>query len=306
MTDRRLNRREMIKTAGLGAAALAGLKAGGCAAKPPGGKSTSAPRPRDERYFFIQMADPQLFWGPVKFWQTAIDHANRLRPAFVVVCGDLLNCDGNAAKRDYEKDEQRARAYLKVAATLDRSIPLYNVAGNHDVCNRPTPGTLAWYERRFGKLWHTFTHARDFFMVIESDLIKDPAGAPEIARKQTAWIEKTLSSQALRRARHRMVFMHHPMCMKSPDEPHNYFNIPPAPRAKLLEMFSKAGVRSVFCGHYHGNAYVKAGKIELVTTSSTGKALRKDPPGFRIVKVYPDRIEHRYYGYDAMPEKTPL
>ena len=254
-------------------------------------------RPADP-YFFIQMADPQLYWGSVKSWKQAIDCANALKPAFVVVCGDLLNCDGNPAKRDYKKDEQRAKDYLDTARGLDKSIPIYNLAGNHDVCNTPTPKTLAWYTKRFGKLWYTFAHAGDFFMAIESDLIKNPAGAPKAAREQMDWIAKTLRSAAVKKARRRIVFMHHPMCLKKPDEPHQYFNLPPKPRAELLKLFAQAGVRAVFSGHYHGNLYAKSGDIELVTTSSTGKALRKDPLGFRIVKVYPDRIEHNYYGYE--------
>jgi hypothetical protein len=119
-----------------------------------------------------------------------------------------------------------------------------------------------------------------------------------------AWIKKTLLSDEVKKARHKIVFMHHPMCLKKTDEPHKYFNLPTKPRAELLKLFSQAGVRAVFSGHYHGNLYVKAGDIELVTTSSTGKALRKDPLGFRIVKVYPDRIEHKYYGYEALPKKV--
>ena len=289
-----LNRRGFIRTAGLGVAALAG---GALAGKAPGSQPA-------EPYFFIQMADPQLYWGPLEFWKKAIACANALKPAFVVVCGDLLNCHGSAAKRDYKKDEQRAKDYLDTAVGLDKRIGLYNLAGNHDVCNTPTPKTLEWYTRRFGKLWYTFGRGGDFFMAVESDLIKNPSGAPKVAGEQMGWIKKTLLSPAVKKARHRIVFMHHPMCLKKPDEPNKYFNLPPGPRTELLKLFAKARVRAVFSGHYHGNLYVKSGDIELVTTSSTGKALHKDPLGFRIVKVYPDRIEHNYYGYEALPKKV--
>ena len=95
--------------------------------------------------------------------------------------------------------------------------------------------------------------------------------------------------------------MHHPMCLKSIDDPDQYFTIPRQKRAQLLELFHKHRVTAVFSGHYHRNAYVKHGNLELVTTSSTGKPLGRDPVGFRIVKVSPDRIQHAYYGYDSMP-----
>lgn len=289
-----INRREFVRAAGLGAVAIAGVSLAG---KAP---AVDPSKP----YFFIQMADPQLYWGSVASWKKAISLANALKPAFVAVCGDLLNCHGSLAKRDWKKDEQRARDYLAGAAGLDKSIPIHHLAGNHDVCNVPTPKTLEWYVKRFGKLWYTFSRSGDFFMAIESDLIKNPKGAPKAAAEQTAWIKKTLQSAEVKKARHKIVFMHHPMCLKKADEPDQYFNLPLKPRTELLKLFAQAGVRAVFSGHYHGNLYVKSGDIELVTTSSTGKALRKDPLGFRIVKVYPDRIEHRYYGYDDMPKKV--
>ena len=40
-------------------------------------------------------------------------------------------------------DAAQIAEYHRIAATLDRSIPLYNVAGNHDVGQIPTPETLA-------------------------------------------------------------------------------------------------------------------------------------------------------------------
>ncbi|MBT3199597.1 MAG: hypothetical protein HN350_06735 [Phycisphaerales bacterium] len=292
ITEMQSNRREFIRTAGLGLVVLA---SGARAAK------TQATKP-GEPYFFIQMADPQLYWSSVASWKRAIDHAGALKPAFVVVTGDLLNCAGAVAKRDWKKDEQRAKDYLTTAATLDKSIPFYNVAGNHDVCNTPTPLTLEWYTKRFGKLWYTFNQGRDFFMTIESDLIKNPKGAPKASAAQMAWIKKTLQSDAVKKARHRTVFMHHPICLKTPDEKDQYFNLPLGPRTELLKLFAQSGVRTVFSGHLHRNNYVKAGDIDLVTTSSTGRG--KDPLGFRIVKVYPDRIDHKYYGFEDLPKKV--
>ena len=71
-----------------------------------------------------------------------------------------------------------------------------------------------------------------------------------------------------------------------------------------MELFHEHGVTAVFSGHHHRNGYVKDGDLELVVTSSSGKPLGKDPVGFRVVKVLGDRIEHRYYGYDELPEQA--
>jgi 3',5'-cyclic AMP phosphodiesterase CpdA len=253
------------------------------------------------------MADPQLFWGDdaLAKWRLAIGHANRLRPAFVVVGGDLLNRNGDAAKVDLARDEERARAYLEAAARLDKAIPLRNVAGNHDVCNRPTPESYAWYEARFGKPWYSFEHGGCLFVVLESDVLKYPDGIPGAAERQLAWLEETLRRARAGEHRHRIVFMHHPVCLKSVDEKDGYFNLRRPLRNRLLALFKETGVGAVFSGHYHGNALVEHEGIQLVTTSAVAKALRGDPPGFRIVKVTPEAIEHAYHGFDNMPERLP-
>ena len=44
----------------------------------------------NDPFYFIVAADPQLFWGPLELWQRTIEEANRLQPAFMVVCGDPM------------------------------------------------------------------------------------------------------------------------------------------------------------------------------------------------------------------------
>src|SRR6266849_9163629 len=78
--------------------------------------------------FFLQMSDPQFgmyaenqdFLQETINFEFAIATANRLRPKFVVICGDLINQAGNAAQ---------AAEYLRIAARLDPAIKLYNVPG---------------------------------------------------------------------------------------------------------------------------------------------------------------------------------
>ena len=79
----------------------------------------------------------------------AIATANRLKPAFVIVTGDLVNKAGDAAQ---------IAEYRRIAARLNPAIPLYPVAGNHDLENTPTPDTVAAYEKTFGPDHYTFTY----------------------------------------------------------------------------------------------------------------------------------------------------
>lgn len=248
-------------------------------------------------FFFIVAADPQLFWGPLEHWQTTISQINRLKPPLAVVCGDLIQQPGS--------DEQ-ARAYLDAAAKLDPSIRLCNVAGNHDVNQSPTPEDLAWFEKHFGKPWYAFEHGQCMFIVLESDVLNRPQGAPEMAEQQMAWLKETLERATKKQYRHTFVFKHYPMCLDSVDEPDQYFNVPGIRRKELLELFHRHNVTAVFSGHHHRNHLVKDGRLELITTASSGKPLGSDPIGLRIVKVFADRIEHKYYGFEELPERAEL
>ena len=245
--------------------------------------------------FFVVAADPQLFWGPLALWEEAIRHVNRLKPAFMVVCGDLIQEPGN---------EDQARAYLEAARALRPDIPLYNVAGNHDVLGTPTRESLAWYEKHFGKPWYSFELNDCLFLVLESDMLNRPDEVPDLASKQMAWLRKTLAEADAKRFRHKIVFKHYPICLKRIDEKDQYFNVPQPRRRELLELFHKHDVAAVFSGHYHKNAYARDGKLEMVTTGSLGKPLGADPPGFRIVRVFQNRLEHVYYPYAKMPAQV--
>src|SRR5580704_9156600 len=105
--------------------------------------------------FFLQMSDPQfgMYTANAGFTQEsanlefAIATANRLHPAFVVMSGDLVNKPG---------DKAQIEEYLRITHQLDPGIPLYAVAGNHDVGNVPTPESLAAYRRVFGKDYYSF------------------------------------------------------------------------------------------------------------------------------------------------------
>ena len=58
---------------------------------------------QDRTEFFIQLADPQLgaftqdkdFVQETTNYEFAVANVNRLRPAFVVICGDLINKTGD-------------------------------------------------------------------------------------------------------------------------------------------------------------------------------------------------------------------
>lgn len=261
--------------------------------------------PEPAPFFFIQMADPQFgfFTANADFaretvnFERAIAAANRLRPAFVVVCGDLTHRAGDAAQ---------IAEYHRIAAALDRSIPLYSVPGNHDLAAPPTAASVSAYSAQYGPDHFTFERQGLLGIVINSTLIKEPNGAPVETAEQERWVRATLADARRRGQRRIMVFQHHSWFLKNANEPDQYFNLPLAARREYLDLFKTSGVSHVFAGHYHRNAFGRDGDLEMVTTGPVGRPLGSDSSGFRVVIVNGPQVEHRYYALDSLPDRVPL
>ena len=255
--------------------------------------------------FFLQMSDPQFgmyaenkdFRQETINFEFAIATANRLRPKFVVICGDLINQAGNAAQ---------AAEYHRIAAKLDPAIKLYNVAGNHDVENEPTPETLAAYRDKLGPDYYSFRSGDLMGFILNSSLIAVPSKAHAEADRQEAWIKAELAKPRPEGIRHRVIFQHHSWFLENADEPDQYFNIPRATRKRYLKLFHDAGVTHVFAGHYHRTAYGRDGALEMITTGPVSKPLGKDPSGIRVVEWTETGIAHQYYGLGSIPHEVPV
>src|SRR3954447_5324441 len=117
--------------------------------------AVAAPSVAAEPFFFIQASDPQFgmftenrdFRQETANWEFVIANVNRLKPAFLVVTGDLTNQEGNA---------DQIAEYKRINRKLDPSIHLYSVPGNHDVANDPTPESLAAYRKTYGPDYYSF------------------------------------------------------------------------------------------------------------------------------------------------------
>ena len=257
----------------------------------------------DKKWFFIQMADPQFgmftenksFSRETENFEKAIQDANLLKPSFVIVCGDLINETNNLSQ---------ITEYKRIAGKIDRSIPFYQVAGNHDLGNAPSPQSLAHYRKEFGRDYYSFTSGNLFGIVLNSSLFKDPTLVKDEAAKQEQWLERTLKEAKKKKFTNIVVFQHIPFFLTDATEKDGYFNIPKELRMEYLDLLDKYGVRHVFAGHLHKNSTGNYKGIEMVTTGPVGKPLGKDPSGFRIVTVNRDEINHRYYSLDSIPSRA--
>lgn len=260
-------------------------------------------------YFFLQLADTQygMFTGNKGFekeaalTQQAVEHINRLRPRYVIVCGDLTNATPEHARYDAQVAQ-----YKQDFSAIDDEIPLVCVCGNHDIGNRPTPESIAVYNGNFGDDYFAFWVGGACNIVLNSSVLKDPSGVPQVLNAQQEWLDLQLAAARKAEAKHIFVFQHHPLFLTQPDEPDQYFNIPLARRTPLVKKLQQADVRAVFAGHYHRNSHGHAGTMEMITTGPVGKPFGKDVSGFRVVMVHEDHIRHQYYGLDDVPEAVDL
>jgi len=250
-----------------------------------------------EPWFFIQTTDPQFgmfdnnqgFEKETILYEKAVEKINNLKPDFVVITGDFVH--------NSVSPEQIAE-FKRITALIDPGIPVYLTPGNHDIGQTPDQESLRKYRSNFGSDRFSFSHKGSSFIGFNSSIIK--AGLTEPEQEQYNWLENELKQS--RNAQHIILFCHYPLFIKTPDEPESYSNLAPASRKKYLTLFENYGVDAVFSGHYHNNSIATYGKIQLVTTSALGKPLGTAPSGLRIVKVYGNRIEHEYFGFEEIPD----
>lgn len=251
--------------------------------------------------FFAVIADPQFgmyskdqnFAHETANFEYVIASLNRLHPRFVVICGDLVNRTGDPAE---------IAEYKRILKHLDPSIPVYNVAGNHDLGNVPTPASVAAYRKAFGPDYYTFTQGDILGVVLDSSLIGSPQGDPQEAREQEKWLTETLAAARANPRQRILIFQHIPYFLRDPAEPAQYFNIPEPTRQTYLELLQQAGVRWVFTGHYHRNAGGTDGSLQEVVSGAAGMPLGGSVSGFRIVVDDGQQLHSVWYCLGGIPD----
>jgi len=250
-------------------------------------------------WFFIQITDPQfgMFDSNASFeketilYEKAVAKINDLKPDFVVITGDFVNDP---------KSVLQIKEFKRITAKINPKIPVYYSPGNHDIGQTPDEKSIKEYKKNYGNDKFSFRHKGSSLIGFNSGLIKAKLEKPE--QKQYNWLTKRLKKS--RGASSIILFCHYPFFNKTVDEPSAYSNIDQEYRKKYLDLFDNNKVDAIFSGHYHNNSLTTYGNMQLVTTSALGKPLGKAPSGMRIVKVYSDRIEHKYYGLEVLPDSV--
>jgi predicted phosphodiesterase len=225
------------------------------------------------------------FAPETQLFSRAIRYANEYKPDFVVMCGDMVH--------EADSEDQRNELF-RITSQLNKDIPIYWVAGNHDVGNTPTASTLNAYRELYGKDNYAFQMENYYFIAINSSVCSDPSLVPEEWDSLIGFLEIELKKASNMNAIHKVVFLHHPLFLETSDEPDNYFVIPFQRRQEIISLLDQNKASAVFSGHLHRNNYRNIKGIEYVSTGPVGYPLADDPSGIRIVDLDVTGLRHHY------------
>jgi len=272
---------------------------------------------------FIWMGDPQIGFNDRKKEEENtkrtvefINERFETSPSpikFVVVCGDHThNFEDLWNKKDSievnrRKRKEQLKVYKKIWLKLNRKIPLVCVCGNHDVGNIPTESTIRLYREEFGDDYLAFWAGGVKFLVINSQLVQHPEGSPEAASEQWDWFDKELEKEKSPP----IVFAHIPPFCWHVDEKFTNFNWPEVRRRKWLDRMVKAGVRNMYCAHYHRRAEGTYKGLKVMVTGAVGtsivtKELPEDIKDDEVQKANFKVSRAGFGGLSAQPEVSGL
>lgn len=235
-----------------------------------------------KEFVFIQMSDPQIGFrdkteGYAKtdsLMRLAVEAVNRIRPALVIITGDLVN--------DTSDSLQKA-VYLRNIAAIDKKVKVYALPGNHDM--RP------WTEEHHDEFLSFNGYDRfsvkaggNAFIGFDSCCIKDTIEVQEAG--QLAWLKQELAKA--QGSKNIFLFTHCPVFREDIDEDEDYFNFSKSKRAEYLQLFREYGVNALFAGHTHKDYSAEYDGIRLITAGPVGSPLHGGFSGLNVIRVAPD------------------
>mgnify|MGYP003316981348 CR=1 FL=1 len=135
-------------------------------------------------FHFVQLADPQLGmlnsdqedgkWEEETATLTkAVEHINRLKPKFAIVCGDLVHefPEGVGEKGNDRRKAGQTRSLQSALSRVDSSIGLVCLCGNHDVGNVPSRKSMRDFRNNYGEDYGLFRCGDHRCVVINSQLV---------------------------------------------------------------------------------------------------------------------------------------
>jgi len=265
------------------------------------------PVTNDAATSFIQMSDTQLgmmskpllflamgwswrddyYQGETKNFETAIDFSNKTKPSFVIICGDLVHARNHKGQTG---------EFKRISAQLNPNIPLYLVSGNHDVDNKPSEESLAYFRETFGPDWYSFQHNDIYGIVLNSSLMYAPENVANEELAQRTWLATELQKANDVSAKHIIVFQHHPYNINDDTQENIHEAEEFSTRKLYLDLFLEHGVEAIMTGHLHDNVVEEYKNMAMITTGAVGmpSPFGDSRSGLRVVKTDGDGMHHAF------------
>lgn len=186
---------------------------------------------------------------------------------------------------------------------LSPEIPLILIPGNHDVGNSPGPDDISSYRADFGDDYYVFYVSGVKYIALNTQYIwETPEKLVKEELVQKAWLRDVLRQDLKTKPfKHVIIFQHVPWFYKHGEEQSSTNNIGMQQRKDYVNMFNYHKIKNVFSGHIHGNFVAREDGLEIVVTSALSCQFMHHKPGYRLVKVFTNRVFHEFYDLDDSP-----
>lgn len=216
-------------------------------------------------------------------FEKVIAQVNAAEVELVLMAGDLAESGKAEEYRDFREQSRALRA------------PQVWVPGNHDVGGKHIVGAdgtvkggitqkrLEQYEAEFDLSFWIKEAAGLRIVGLNASL---PGSALTREAEQWEFLEATLAQPAIHPT---LLLTHYPPFLKEPNEPGDYWNFDPAPRARLLNLLTTGNVRGVVSGHLHRPIVAQRNGVAWVTAPAVSFGLPRDRQavGWALLTITP-------------------
>jgi len=259
-----------------------------------------------EAFYFVQVVSPKFGCAAHPEENTdaerqtmdRIVHAlNNMqpKPRFLAVYGNYTN-----AKPSEKEYFPQLESFKSSFDNLSPEIPVVCVCGYTDCGSPPTLDFVEAYRKTFGDDWFAFWVEGVQFLVLNTAYLKDSnTDTQGLKAEQQEWLESKLLEAQVNPPQQIILLQTTPWFCKTIDESTDNKNIDLSTRQEIAPKLNDAGVKYIFSGCFNG---VGKGKgLEIIQTNSLGGKNAAENPGFRVVKVEPDGVLHKYFDLDNSP-----
>lgn len=220
----------------------------------------------------------------------------RPRPRFLLVHGNYTQV--SPEDKNYFPQLESFKSSFE---NLSLEIPVVCVCGLSDCGDPPSLSAVEAYRKTFGDDWFAFWVEGVQFLALNTAYYN--YSSPEVddlKAEQQEWLEsKLLEAQV--NPPHQLIFLQTiPWFCQNKNEANDAgCNIDFDTRRNVTPKLSEANVKYIFAGH--SNAIGKDNSLEIIQTNSLAKTDDNEAPGFRLVKVEPMGVLHKYFLADNSP-----